>query len=57
VPAKHLGPRGHPDYRRKIDNPIGIEELTFVEELPVFGVLNVLGVGFFGAVASVVLRL
>jgi len=41
----------------KIDNPIGIEGLAFVEDLPVFGVLNVLlGVGFFGAVASVVVR-
>ena len=31
--------------------------MTFVEELPVFGVLNgLLGVGFFGAVASMVVR-
>jgi hypothetical protein len=41
----------------EIENPIGIEGLAFVEDLPVFGVLNVLlGVGFFGAVASVAVR-
>jgi len=41
----------------KIDNPIGIEGLSFVEDLPVFAVLNgLLGVGIVGAVASVVVR-
>jgi hypothetical protein len=41
----------------EIENPIGIEGLAFVEDLPIFGVLNVLiGVGFFGALASVVVR-
>jgi hypothetical protein len=41
----------------EIENPIGIEGLAFVEDLPVFGVLNVLlSVGFFGVVASVVVR-
>jgi hypothetical protein len=40
-----------------INNPIGIEGLAPVEELPVFGVLTALfGVGFFGAIASVVVR-
>jgi hypothetical protein len=40
-----------------IDNPIGIEGLAFVEDLPIFGALAALfGVGFFGAVASVVVR-
>ena len=44
------------DYR--IDNPIGIEGLTSVEKLPVFGVLGLLGlgVGGVGASASVVVR-
>jgi hypothetical protein len=41
----------------RIDNPIGIEGLAFVEDLPVFGLLTVLfGVGLVGAVASVVVR-
>src|SRR3712207_4701733 len=41
----------------KIDNPIGIEGLGYVEDLPVFGVLTgILFVGIIGAVASVVLR-
>jgi hypothetical protein len=40
-----------------IDNPIGIEGLAFVEELPIFGVLTALfGVGLVGGVASVVVR-
>ena len=44
-----------PGYR--IDNPIGIEGLAYVEHLPVFGVLGVLlGFGILGAVASVVVR-
>ena len=43
------------DYR--IDNPIGIEGLAPVEELPVFGLLGVLlGIGCVGALASVVVR-
>ena len=41
----------------KIDNPIGIEGLSFVEDLPMFVVLDgLLGVGIVGAVASVVVR-
>ena len=41
----------------KIDNPIGIEGLGHVEDLPVFGVLTgIVFVGIIGAVASVVLR-
>jgi hypothetical protein len=41
----------------EIDNPLGIEGLTSVEDLPVYGVLNgLLGVGIVGAVASVVVR-
>jgi hypothetical protein len=41
----------------EIDNPIGIEGLGFVEDLPVFGVLTgFLFVGIVGAVASVVVR-
>jgi hypothetical protein len=41
----------------EIENPIGIEGLAYVEDLPVFGVLNVLlGVGIVGGVASVVVR-
>src|SRR5215218_9235728 len=41
----------------KIDNPIGIEGLAFVEDLPIFGVLNgLLVVGIVGAAASVVVR-
>jgi hypothetical protein len=41
----------------KIANPIGIEGLAFVEDLPVFGVLNgLVFVGIVGAVASVVVR-
>jgi hypothetical protein len=41
----------------EIDNPIGIEGLGFVEDLPVFGVLTgLLFVGVVGAVASVVVR-
>jgi hypothetical protein len=43
------------DYR--IDNPIGIEGLEPVEELPVFGPLSVLlGVGIVAAMVSVVVR-
>jgi uncharacterized membrane protein len=43
--------------RYEIDNPIGIEGLAFVEDLPVFGLLTALvGVGIIGAVASVVVR-
>jgi hypothetical protein len=43
------------DYR--IENPIGIEGLDPVEELPVFGLLSVLlVVGIVGAMASVVVR-
>jgi hypothetical protein len=41
----------------EIDNPIGIEGLGYVEDLPVFGALGViLGVVVIGAVASVVVR-
>ncbi|MDP8947350.1 MAG: hypothetical protein M3N09_04520 [Actinomycetota bacterium] len=41
----------------EIDNPIGIEGLGHVEDLPVFGVLTgLLFVGIIGAVASVVVR-
>jgi hypothetical protein len=41
----------------EIDNPIGIEGLAPVEDLPVFGVLTgLLFVGIIGAVASVVVR-
>jgi hypothetical protein len=41
----------------KIDNPIGIEGLAYVEDLPVFGVLGgLLFIGVIGAVASVVVR-
>jgi hypothetical protein len=41
----------------KIDNPIGIEGLAYVEDLPVFGVLGgLLFVGVIGTVASVVVR-
>ncbi len=41
----------------EIDNPIGIEGLGYVEDLPVFGVLGViLSLGVIGAVASVVVR-
>jgi len=41
----------------KIDNPIGIEGLSGVENLPVNGVLNtIFFVGFAGVVASVVVR-
>jgi hypothetical protein len=41
----------------KIDNPIGIEGLVYVEDLPVFGVLGgLLFIGVIGAVASVVVR-
>ena len=40
-----------------IDNPIGIEGLAFVEDLPIFGLLTVLfGVGIFGAAGSVIVR-
>jgi hypothetical protein len=43
------------DYR--IENPIGIEGLAPVEQLPVFGTLGVLlGVGVLGAIASVAVR-
>jgi hypothetical protein len=43
------------DYR--IENPIGIEGLAPVEELPVFGTLGILlGVGVLGAIASVAVR-
>ena len=42
----------------EIDNPIGIEGLGYGEDLPIFGVLNVLAaVGVVGAAASVVVRL
>jgi hypothetical protein len=41
----------------EIDNPIGIEGLGFVEDLPIFGVLDgLLFVGIAGAAASVVVR-
>ena len=41
----------------EIENPIGIEGLAFVEDLPVFGVLSgLLFVSIIGAVASVVVR-
>jgi hypothetical protein len=41
----------------EIDNPIGIEGLANVEDLPIFGVLTgLLFVGIVGAVASVVVR-
>ncbi|MDQ3862817.1 MAG: hypothetical protein M3317_04840, partial [Actinomycetota bacterium] len=44
-----------PGYR--IENPIGIEGLGQVEELPIFGVLNgILIIGVIGAAASVVVR-
>jgi lipoprotein signal peptidase len=40
-----------------MDNPIGIEGLAQVEDLPIFGVMNVLlVVGVVGAAASVVVR-
>jgi hypothetical protein len=43
------------DYR--IDNPIGVEGLVPVEQLPVFGLLGlILGIGCVGALASVVVR-
>ena len=43
------------DYR--IENPIGIEGLAHVEDLPIFSVLGgVFSIGFIGAVASVVVR-
>jgi len=43
--------------RYRIENPIGIEGLAPVEQLPVFGALGVLlGIGILGAVASVVVR-
>lgn len=43
------------DYR--IDNPLGIDGLAPVEELPVFGALSIaLGFGVLGAVAAVVVR-
>ncbi|TQN44343.1 histidine kinase/DNA gyrase B/HSP90-like ATPase [Blastococcus colisei] len=43
------------DYR--IDNPIGIDGLAAVEELPVFGLLSgLLAIALIGAVASVVVR-
>ena len=43
------------DYR--IENPIGIEGLAPVEELPIFGALGVLlGVGVLGAIDSVAVR-
>ena len=41
----------------KIDNPIGIEGLAFVEDLSIFGLLSALiGVSIVGAVGSVVVR-
>jgi hypothetical protein len=44
-----------PGYR--IDNPIGIEGLGYVEDLPIFGVLTgLLFFGIIGAAASVVVR-
>jgi hypothetical protein len=43
--------------RYRIENPIGIEGLAPVEQLPIFGALGVLlGVGILGAVASVAVR-
>jgi hypothetical protein len=43
------------DYR--IENPIGLEGLAPVEELPVFGVFGVLlGIGCLGAILSVIVR-
>jgi len=43
------------DYR--IDNPVGIDGLAPVEELPIFGVLSIaLACGVIGAVAAVVVR-
>ena len=45
------------DTRYTIDNPIGIEGLGRVEELPVFVVMNaLLAIGVLGAAASVVVR-
>jgi hypothetical protein len=45
------------DFGYQIDNPIGIEGLAPVEELPIFGVLGGLFVvGALGAVAAVVVR-
>ncbi len=45
------------DVPYRIENPIGIEGLPPVEELPFFGVLSVpLVIGCFGAVAAVVVR-
>jgi hypothetical protein len=50
-----LGVNEAPGY--KIENPIGIEGLDKVEQLPVFGVLNALLIfGVVGAAASVVVR-
>jgi hypothetical protein len=47
--------KGDENYR--IENPIGIEGLAFVEDLAIFGVLNVLIlVGIVGVVACVVVR-
>jgi hypothetical protein len=41
----------------RIENPVGIEGLAPVEQLPVFGALGVLlGIGILGAIASVVVR-
>jgi len=45
------------DENYRIENPIGIEGLAFVEDLAIFGVLNVLIlVGIVGVVACVVVR-
>jgi hypothetical protein len=45
------------DVHYRIENPIGIEELGRVEDLPIFGVLTgLLLVGIVGAVASVMVR-
>jgi hypothetical protein len=45
------------DVHYRIDNPIGIKGLGFVEDLPVFGLINgLLIVGLVGAAASVVVR-
>jgi hypothetical protein len=48
---------GGQDVNYRIDNPLGIEGLASVEDLPVFGLLGVfLAIGCVGALASVVVR-